>query len=135
MIRPCFLVGDREFPGSISTRKLVIETAKFNVLTAYSGKEALDTFARFPDVNGIVLDGNLEDIPCDDLVHKFKQVQPRIPIIIIAGPGFSGCSQADYILESFEPAKLLEILRNLEPKSAAEIERRNEQLSREDLRG
>lgn len=37
MIRPCFLVIDREFPGSISTRKLVLETAKFNVLTAYSG--------------------------------------------------------------------------------------------------
>ena len=28
MLRPCFLVLDREFPGSLSTRKLVIETAK-----------------------------------------------------------------------------------------------------------
>jgi hypothetical protein len=39
MIRPCFLVVDQEHSGSISTRKLVIETAKFNVLTAYSGAE------------------------------------------------------------------------------------------------
>lgn len=27
MVRPCFLVIDREYSGSISTRKLVIETA------------------------------------------------------------------------------------------------------------
>ena len=55
MNRPCFLVIDREFPGSISTRKLMIETAKFNVLTAYSGKEALEVFTRFPAVSGVVL--------------------------------------------------------------------------------
>ena len=52
MNRPCFLVIDREFPGSVSTRKLVIETAKFNVLTAYSGKEALEIFTTFPGRNG-----------------------------------------------------------------------------------
>jgi hypothetical protein len=34
MDRPCFLVVDQEYPGSISTRKLVIETGKFNVITA-----------------------------------------------------------------------------------------------------
>ena len=28
MIRPCFLVVDNEYPGSISTRKLVLESAK-----------------------------------------------------------------------------------------------------------
>jgi hypothetical protein len=55
MNRPCFLVIDREFPGSISTRKLVIETAKFNVLTAYSGKEALEMIARFLPSFGVVL--------------------------------------------------------------------------------
>ena len=52
MIRPCFLVVDREFPGSVSTRKLVIETAKFNVLTAYSGREALEMHAREHEVRG-----------------------------------------------------------------------------------
>ena len=59
MVRPCFLVIDREFPGSISTRKLVIETAKFNVLTAYSGLEALDTLQQFPAIHGVVLDAEI----------------------------------------------------------------------------
>ncbi len=89
MIRPCFLVIDREFPGSISTRKLVIETAKFNVLTAYSGQEALEVFTRFPAVTGIVLDGGLDDIPCGELADKIKLLQPNVPIIVITTPGFT----------------------------------------------
>jgi CheY-like chemotaxis protein len=130
MIRPCFLVIDREFPGSISTRKLVIETAKFNVLTAYSGREALEIYKRFPAVSGVILDGGLEDIPCDDLAREIKAIHPEIPIIVIAAPGFKQCPDADYQLESFDPAKLLETLRGLKPEESAEIEKRNEDLSR-----
>ncbi len=122
---------DREFPGSISTRKLVIETAKFNVLTAYSGKEALETFKRFPGVHGVILDGGLEDVRCDDVAREIKALQPALPIIVIAAPGFKGCPDADYQLESFEPAKLLDILRALKPEESAAIEKRNEDLSRE----
>jgi len=133
MIRPCFLVIDREFPGSISTRKLVIETAKFNVLTAYSGQEALEVFMRFPAVTGIVLDGGLDDIPCGELAKKIKLLEPKVPIIVITTPGFDGCPQCDYQLESFDPAKLLEILRSLKPDATAQIEKRNEELSREKL--
>jgi DNA-binding response OmpR family regulator len=133
MNRPCFLVIDREFPGSISTRKLVIETAKFNVLTAYSGKEALELFNRFPAINGVVLDGGLDDVSCSEVAREVKQVQPKMPIIVIAAPGFADCPEADYQLESFEPAKLLEILRSLKPDASAEIERRNEELSLEKL--
>jgi CheY-like chemotaxis protein len=130
MNRPCFLVIDREFPGSISTRKLVIETAKFNVLTAYSGKEAIEMITRFPAVSGVVLDGGLEDVPCDEVACTIKALQPKLPIIVIATPGFTGCPDSDFQLESFDPAKLLEILRNLKPEASAEIEKRNEDLSR-----
>jgi DNA-binding response OmpR family regulator len=133
MIRPCFLVIDREFPGSISTRKLVIETAKFNVLTAYSGQEALEVFTRFPAVSGVVLDGGLDDVSCDIVAEKIKLLQPIVPIIVITAPGFKGCPAADHHLESFDPAKLLEILRSLKPQASAEIEKRNEELSSEKL--
>ncbi len=131
MVRPCFLVIDREFAGSISTRKLVIETAKFNVLTAYSGKEALQLFKRFPAVDGVVLDGGLDDVPVEELVRELKALQPKIPVIVIAAPGFDGCPAADFLLESFHPAKLLEILRGLKPKESAQIEKRDEDLSLE----
>jgi DNA-binding response OmpR family regulator len=131
MIRPCFLVIDREYPGSISTRKLVIETAKFNVITAYSGKEALELFKRFPAVNGIILEGGINDIPCDEVTRQLKALQPKVPIIILDAPGCRGCPEADYHLQSFDPAKLLEILRGLTPKESAEIEKRNEDLNRD----
>ena len=130
MIRPCFLVIDREFPGSISTRKLVIETAKFNVLTAYSGREALEIYKRFPAVSGVILDGGLEDIPCEVLAREIKTLHPEVPIIVIAAPGFKHCPDADYQLQSFDPAKLLETLRSLKPEESAAIEKRNEDLSR-----
>jgi DNA-binding response OmpR family regulator len=131
MNRPCFLVIDREFPGSISTRKLVIETAKFNVLTAYSGKEALEIFQRFPAVSGVVLDAHLDDVSCAELTGQLKALQPNVPIIVISPPGFEGCLDSDYQIPSFDPASLLETLRNLKPEASAAIERRNEELNRE----
>ena len=81
----------------------------------------------------MVLDGGLDDLSCDAVATKLKAMQPTIPIIVIATPGFDGCPQADYQLESFDPAKLLEILRSIKPEASAEIEQRNEELSRETL--
>jgi DNA-binding response OmpR family regulator len=130
MRRPCFLVIDREFPGSISTRKLVIETAKFNVLTAYSGKEALELFRRFPAVDGVILDSGLDDVSCNKVASEIKDLEPSVPIIVISAPGYTACPKADYHLETFQPAKLLETLRSLKPKESAKIEKRNEDLSR-----
>ena len=129
MIRPCFLVVDREFPGSISTRKLVIETAKFNVLTAYSGVEALEIFQRFPALSGVVLDAGLEDITCRLVAQTIKAQQANLPVIVIASPGSEDCPEADFLLESFEPAKLLETLKKIKPEASEAIEKRNEELS------
>jgi CheY-like chemotaxis protein len=133
MTRPCFLVVDREFPGSISTRKLVLETAKFNVLTAYSGVEALETFRRFPAVDGIVMDGEMDDVSAEELASSFKQVQPSVPIIVICAPGGPACPMADFRVESFQPGRLLDTLRGLRPKESEQIEKRDEELSREKL--
>lgn len=133
MIRPCFLVVDREFPGSISTRKLVLETAKFNVITAYSGREALDIFQRFPALDGVVIDGELDDIPSEEVVKAVKELKPECPVIAICPPGFSPCPSADFQLESFHPATLLEKLRGLKPKESEQIEKHEEHISKERL--
>jgi CheY-like chemotaxis protein len=133
MTRPCFLVIDREFPGSISTRKLVLETAKFNVITAYSGQEALENCRRFPAIDGVVMDGEMDDIPSDDLARALKTVVPQVPIIVICAPGGPECPDADFRVESFQPAKLLETLRSIKPRESEEIEKHDEDLSREKL--
>jgi CheY-like chemotaxis protein len=131
MNRPCFLVIDREFPGSISTRKLVLETAKYNVITAYSGKEAIELVTRFPAISGVVLDGGIQDMPCEEVVRQIKALEVKVPIVVIATLGSDDCPQSDYQLHSYDPAKLLETLRKIKPDASAAIEKRNEELNRE----
>ncbi len=128
MVRPCFLVIDREFPGSISTRKLVIETAKFNVLTAYSAQEALDTLRHFPALAGAVVDADILGIPCETLINGLRAIKPALPVIVISGPADRDCANADYQVESFDPRRLLETLQKLKPVEVAEIERNEERL-------
>lgn len=133
IIRPCFLVVDREFPGSISTRKLVIETAKFNVITAYSGQEAVEMLRRFPAIDAVVMDGELDDIPAESLTKELKKLEPKLPVFVICPPGFGECPSADVHVESFAPAKLLEALRRLKPRESEEIEKHDEDINTERL--
>ena len=130
MTRPCFLVVDREYSGSISTRKLVIETAKLNVITAYSGEEAVQSLKRFPLINGVVIDAGIKDTPCERLVEELHAIDPELPLIVINTPGSDHCPGANFYLDSFEPAKLLELLKTITPKEAAAIEATNERLSK-----
>jgi CheY-like chemotaxis protein len=132
MIRPCFLVVDREFSANISTRKLIIETAKFNVITAYSGAEALQTVDRFPALDGIVIDAGLRDMPADDVVNQIKQRYPDLPLIVICAPGANDCPAADHHLNFFDPARLLTLLQSLRPSETAAIQARNQALSQEE---
>ena len=133
MIRPCFLVVDREFPGSISTRKLVIETAKFNVLTAYSAEESVEMLKLFPAVSGVVIDDGIEGISTERLIAEMKLLHANLPGVVVAAPGERLCAGADFQVRSFEPAKLLETLRAIMPRETEAIELRNEVLSKEHL--
>jgi hypothetical protein len=130
MIRPCFLVVEREYPGSISSRKLVIETAKLNVITAYSGAEAIETLELFPAVHGVVLDAGVIDVPCEALVRALKMLKPSIPVVVVGAPVSGWCSGADHYIDFFDPALLLGLLRKLEPERSAAIETREEDLSK-----
>src|SRR5271168_4326728 len=103
MYRPCFLVVDRETSSGISTRKLIIETAKFNVITAYSSKEAIETLKKYPALDGVVMDAGMEDMPTEDLIVALKQLQPKITIILVGSPRYIPCKDADYNVESFDP--------------------------------
>jgi CheY-like chemotaxis protein len=128
MVRPCFLVIDREYAGSISTRKLVIETAKFNVLTAYSADEAIEILQKFPALDGIVMDAEMPDMPCTQLIRSLKHYAPAMPVIAVGMPRSEVCDGADHHLESFDPRRLLALLEKLRPEDTAAIERRNETL-------
>jgi response regulator RpfG family c-di-GMP phosphodiesterase len=115
VIRPCFLVIDHEFPDSISTRKLVLETAKYNVITAYSGTEAVETLKRYPNVTGIVMNEAVTGMDCASLVKELRAVRSDVLLIVTSSRGVTDCVMADHQLDNFDPASLLKLLRQLAP--------------------
>jgi response regulator RpfG family c-di-GMP phosphodiesterase len=115
MHRPCFLVIDHEFPDSISTRKLVLETAKYNVLTAYSGTEAVETFKMYPNVTGIVMNEAVTGMDCASLVKELRSIRSDVLLIVTSSRGTTDCVMADHQLDNFDPASLLNLLRKLAP--------------------
>ncbi|HKW16331.1 MAG TPA: response regulator [Terriglobales bacterium] len=112
MPRPTFLVAEAEPTQALSVRKLVLETAKFNVLTAHSTREALDIFHLFPNLSAAVLVGE-SAIDCDEVASIIKKATDKIPVIYLHGSLGGRCSDADHDLSSHEPEAVVELARTL----------------------
>lgn len=126
--RPCFLVVDREHEGTISDRKLVIESAKFNVLTAYSGVEAIQMLRRFPAVDGVVLNAEMHDMPRESLVGSLREVVPNLKVIVV-GRSWNDSSNEDNLwVDALDPEALLAALRKLCPDATRAVRLRNQEL-------
>ncbi len=115
MTRPCFLVADRRYPGNISTRKLVIETALLNVITVYSAEEAVETLIRFPNVDGVVLESEVEGMGCQELIRRLRAVRENLPILTVSPSGYERCGGEQYHCSSHNPQDLLEQLKKICP--------------------
>jgi hypothetical protein len=126
-MRPCFIVLDNDFPGSISSRKLVIESAKLNVITAYSPQEAIETFDRFPRVDGVVINAQLEGRPsCREVIEPLRRVRGNIQIITVSASGHDPCDGEQFHVSSYDPRKLLNVLERVQPECAPAIEHDDE---------
>jgi DNA-binding NtrC family response regulator len=135
MTRPCLIVLDREHSATISMRKLVIESAKFNVITSYSGREVLETFERFPAVDAIILNAAVYDVSCEKIITTLRERDPKIPIVVVRGPGGPQCPGADHSIESFDPIAVVELLHTLFPRAIASIRERDRAIAiEEDLK-
>jgi len=106
------------YPGTISTRKLVIETAQMNVITAYSSQEAVATLKRFPNVDGIVLDKDVEGMSCQELMRQLWAVRADLPIVTVSPSGYDRCGGEQYHCSSHNPQALLEQLKKICPCEA-----------------
>jgi hypothetical protein len=122
MDRPCFLVVDRDFPGSISSRKLVIETAKFNVITAYDIAEAISCLKRFPRVDGVVVNADVAgDGECTKLINDLRKIVPKLDVVVISAGGYIRHDRHDYSVDSLNPKELFDCLQSLRQDATAEI--------------
>jgi DNA-binding response OmpR family regulator len=118
MPRPTILVAEQEPSQALSIRKLVLETAKFNVLTAHSTREALDMFHLFPNISLAVLAVG-DGVDCDEVARIIKSATDKVPVVFLHPQTAASCDYADHQLSSYEPEKLLELIRSLlgDPRS------------------
>ena len=109
-MRLVVLMVEVEQPEGISSRKLVLETARHNVITAYSGDGAIDLLRRFPNVDVAVIHTELEDSQFVRLVREIKNICPDLPIIALS-PFLDGHVEGvDETLSSHDPQLLLHLL-------------------------
>jgi|SRR5581483_8207138 len=112
MRRPTIIVAEAEPGQALSTRKLVLETAKFNVLTAHSTDEALDIFQSFPNASCLVAaDG--ETIDCERILKFAHTIRDDIPLIALSPRPAFKCALANHHLSSYDPEGLVELMRKL----------------------
>lgn len=100
-----------EQPEGLSARKLVLETAQHNVLTAYSGKSGLEFLARFPKVDAVIIHARITDIPCSEVARQVKQFNSSMPVIVLSPlPNKDACQPHDYVVDSLVPNDILDLL-------------------------
>ncbi|HWR13209.1 MAG TPA: hypothetical protein VN577_00160 [Terriglobales bacterium] len=112
MPRPTILVAEREPFQALSARKLVLETAKFNVITAHSTQEGLDLFAQFPKVSMVVMVQD-EKIDCERIARTIREASPKAPIVALSPSVGARCDWADTTLSSHDPEALVNFARSL----------------------
>jgi len=104
---------------ALSVRKLVVETAKFNVTTAYSTSEAKQLLQKFPLVDAVVMIAEMRG--CEEVVETAKSINPEMQVILLSANLTARCGHADHLISSHEPEALVSLLRSLfgDPRKAA----------------
>ena len=78
-MRLVILMIEVEQPEGISARKLLLETARHNVITAYGGNVGLALLRRFPNVDVAVVHTELADYSFDQTVRWPQSAQSSSP--------------------------------------------------------
>lgn len=118
-VRPTIVVLDVPTEDTLSNRKLVLEIAKFNVLTAFTVAELWATAQRF-DADAFVIDTLLPDPQLKDIGVTLKERFPRKPVVAVGADGTE--IQADRFVDGNRPEELCRVMRELlgEPKVIAQ---------------
>ena len=110
MSRPAFLVLEPEPLEALSTRKLVLETAKFNVLTAHSGDEALALLRDFPEVSALIAVAAMKN--CEKVVTAARRLNAKLPVILLSPNPTHSC-KGDHNVSTHDPEALVKLMRKL----------------------
>jgi response regulator RpfG family c-di-GMP phosphodiesterase len=103
------LMIEEEQPEGLSARKLVVETAKHNVVTAYNAKDGIDLLRRFPAVDAIMVHARLLGTT-PDLLQQVSSLSPGKPIILASPYADDSRPEANYVVDSHRPHDLVRLL-------------------------
>jgi hypothetical protein len=95
------LMIEEEQPEGLSARKLVVETAKHNVVTAYNAKDGIDLLRRFPAVDAIMVHARLLGTTPDLLQQVSSLASPYAD---------DSRPEANYVVDSHRPHDLVRLL-------------------------
>ncbi len=112
MPRPTFLVAEPEPEQALSTRKLLLETFKFNVLTAHSEGETVDLLRLFPHVDSLILHCGIPGFNTEEVIQTVKRLAPELPVIALT-PTEREFAWADHVVHSHDPQELLHLVHEL----------------------
>ena len=112
MTRPAFIVAEPEPEQALSTRKILLETFKYNVITAHTVSETLDLIHLFPNINALILHCGIPEFKADDLIQLVKKSAPAVPIIALT-PTERDLKWADHVVHSHDPQALLDLVQRL----------------------
>lgn len=120
MGRPTFIIAEPEADQALSSRKLVIETAKFNVITAHSPEELRQFLQRYPNVDAVIVHTRLASGRMESVFEEIRTLLPNKNIIAIS-PGRGEAPSVDYEVDSHDPEQLVSLLRELfgDPRKSA----------------
>ncbi len=110
IIRLVVLMVEVEQPEGISSRKLILETARHNVLTAYSRDGAAMLIQRFPNVDLAIIHTELEGQEFKATVARLKELRPDLYIVALSPVDSGQHEGVNAVLPSHDPQVLLEFL-------------------------
>ena len=76
------LCVDDEVVG-LQVRKILLERAGYEVLTALDGRTGLEVFASQP-VQAVVLDYTMPGMNGGEVANRMRQTKPEIPILLLS---------------------------------------------------
>ena len=106
-----FLIVENEPAQGLSTRKLLIESAKHNVITAHSAREGEEMFERFPNVDAVVIDDQLKN--CEPLAKHVKHKNSKVRVICLSARIGARARWAEDTVNTHDPAALLKMLEEM----------------------
>ena len=132
---------DESIRGYISR---LLNMSGFEVVTASSGKEALNLLRVNPDVAVILLDILMPDMDGLETLNEIKKTSKELPVIMLSALGQTGiivkamrAGASDYLVKPFEEEELeLAINKSIEKrKLLAEITSLKKKLRIDELKG